>query len=144
MGLFGNVDVAEVPDDPFYVADGTRLSLLTELKSVETADGKHGLAFKWVIQEEDDEYNGSQIQEWKTTYPDLEEDDLTPEIKKDLSRLKQRLLQIGVTEEDMDNWNDEIAQTYIGTEAYVTVKNTVDQDDPNKKFCNVRYVRLPE
>jgi hypothetical protein len=144
MGLFGDIDVSEVPEDPFWVDNGTYLAVLTELKNVETNDGRHGLAMKWVIQEEDSEFNGSQLQDWKNTYPDLTEEDVTPEIKKDLSRLKQRLVQIGVTEEDQQNWDEEIASSYIGTEAYLTVKNSTNQDDPSKKYRNITFVRLPE
>ena len=144
MGLFGDVDVSEVPEDPFWVDNGTYLAVLTELKNVETNDGRHGLAMKWVIQEDDSEFNGSQLQDWKNTYPDLTEEDVTPEIRKDLSRLKQRLVQIGVTEEDIQNWDEEVASSYIGTEAYLTVKNTSNQDDPSKKYRNITFVRLPE
>lgn len=144
MGLFGDIDVSEVPEDPFWVDNGTYLSVLTELKNVETNDGRHGLAMKWVIQEDDSEFNGSQLQDWKNTYPDLTEEDVTPEIKKDLSRLKQRLVQIGVTEEDIQNWDEEVASSYIGTEAYLTVKNSTNQDDPSKKYRNITFVRLPE
>lgn len=144
MGLFGDIDVSEVPEDPFWVDNGTYLAVLTELKNVETNDGRHGLAMKWVIQEDDSEFNGSQLQDWKNTYPDLTEEDVTPEIKKDLSRLKQRLVQIGVTEEDIQNWDEEVASSYIGTEAYLTVKNSTNQDDPSKKYRNITFVRLPE
>jgi hypothetical protein len=33
---------------------------------------------------------------------------------------------------------------YVGTEAYITVKNTTNQDDPSRKYRNVTWVRLPE
>lgn len=145
MGLFGDVDVNEVPDDPFFVDNGTYLATLTEIKTVAKNSGDgHGLAMKWVITDEDSEYNGSNVQDWKNVYPDLTADDVTPEIKADLSRLKQRLTQFGVTEEDMDNWDEEVAAGYVGTEAYITVKNTTNQDDPSKKYRNVTFVRLPE
>lgn len=144
MGLFGDIDVSEVPNDPFHVDNGTYLSILTELKDVETNEGKHGLAMKWVIQEEDSEFHNFNVQDWKNTYPELTQEDLTPEIRQDLARLRQRLEQIGVTEEDMNNWGPEVASTYIGTEAYITVKNTTNQDDPSRKYRNITFVRLPE
>lgn len=146
MGLFGDIDVSEVPNDPFWVDDGTYLAVLSELKDVTTNSepARHGLAMKWVIQEEDSEFNGNNVQDWKNTYPDLTEDSLTPEIRQDLSRLRQRLEQIGVTEEDMQNWDAEVAASYVGTEAYITVKNSTNPDDPSKKYRNVTFVRLPE
>lgn len=144
MGLFGNIDANEIPEDPFHVDDGTYLSVLTEVKVVQrSSDGQNGLAFKWTITEEDSEFEGNTLNDWKNFYPELTEEDLTPDIKKDLSRLKQRLTQIGVPEEDMDSFNENFSD-YIGTEAYVTVRNTTDTRDPSKKYRNVTFIRLPE
>lgn len=144
MGLFGDVDAADIPEDPFHVDDGTYLSVLTEVKAVvRTSDGQHGLAFKWTITEEDSEFEGNTLNDWKNYYPELTEKDLTSDIKKDLSRLKQRLTQIGVPEEEMGRFNENF-DDYIGTEAYVTVKNTTDTRDPSKKYRNITFIRLPE
>lgn len=144
MGLFGDVDISEVPEDPFFVEDGTYLSILTEIKAVvRESNGQHGLAFKWVVTEDDSEFNGSQLQDWKNYYPDITEADLTKDIRTDMSRLKQRLTQIGVAEDDMNSFVED-AEQYIGTEAYVTVKNTPDKTDPSKKYRNITFIRLPE
>lgn len=144
MGLFGNIDANEIPEDPFHVDDGTYLCVLTEVKVVQrSSDGQNGLAFKWTITEEDSEFEGNTLNDWKNFYPELTEEDLTPEIKKDLSRLKQRLTQIGVPEEEMDSFNENFSD-YVGTEAYVTVRNTTDTRDPSKKYRNVTFIRLPE
>lgn len=144
MGLFGDVDAADIPEDPFHVDDGTYLCTLTEVKAVQrNSDGQHGLAFKWTITEDDSEFEGNTLNDWKNFYPDLTEEDLTQDIKKDLSRLKQRLTQLGVPEEDMGKFNENFDE-YIGTEAYVTVKNTTDTKDPSKKYRNITFVRLPE
>jgi hypothetical protein len=144
MGLFGEVDASEIPEDPFHVDNGTYLSTLTEIKAVtRTSDGQHGLAFKWTVTEEDSEFEGNTLNDWKNYYPDLTEADLTPEIKKDLSRLKQRLTQLGVPEAEMDSFVED-SEDYIGREAYVTVKNTTDTKDPSRKYRNITYIRLPE
>lgn len=144
MGLFGDIDAHEIPEDPFHVDDGTYLCVLTEIKAVKrNSDGQDGLAFKWTITEEDSEFEGNTLNDWKNFYPELTEEDLTSDIKKDLSRLKQRLTQIGVPEEDMDKFIESFSD-YVGTEAYVTVRNTVDNKDPSKKYRNVTFVRLPE
>ena len=142
--LFGDIDVNEIPEDPFHVDDGTYLSVLTEVKAVQrNSDGQHGLAFKFSITEEDSEFEGNTLNAWKNFYPDLTEDDFTPEVKKDLSRLKGFLLSLGVPEEDLNEFAENTDQ-YIGTEYYVTVKNTVDSKDPSKKYRNITSVRLPE
>lgn len=144
MGLFGNIDAHDIPEDPFHVDDGTYLCVLTEVKAVErNSDGQHGLTFKWTITEEDSEFEGNTLNDWKNYYPDLEEEEVTPDIKKDLSRLKQRLTQMGVPEEEMDKFNETFSD-YVGTEAYVTVRNTTDTKDPSKKYRNITYIRLPE
>lgn len=144
MALFGDIDAADIPEDPFHVDDGTYLATLTEVKAVtRNSDGQHGLAFKWTITEEDSEFEGNTLNDWKNFYPDLTEEDLTPDIKKDLSRLKQRLAQIGVPEEEMNSFTENF-EDYVGTEAYVTVKNTTNQDDPSRKYRNITFVRLPE
>jgi hypothetical protein len=144
MSLFGDIDAHEIPEDPFHVDDGTYLSTLTEVKAVKrNSDGQNGLAFKWTITEEDSEFEGNTLQDWKNFYPDLTEEDITPEIKKDLSRLKQRLSQIGVPEEEMGSFLENLDE-YVGTEAYVTVKNTVDTKDPSRKYRNITFIRLPE
>lgn len=143
MALFGDIDAAEIPEDPFHVDDGTYLCTLTEVKAVQrNSDGQNGLAFKWTITEEDSEFEGNTLNDWKNFYPDLTEDDLTADIKKDLSRLKQRLTQLGVPEEEMNSFTENFGD-YIGTEAYVTVKNTTDTKDPSKKYRNITFVRLP-
>ncbi len=142
--LFGDIDVNEIPEDPFHVDDGTYLSVLTEIKAVQrNSDGQHGIAVKFSITEEDSEFEGNTLNAWKNYYPDLTEEDLTPEVKKDLSRLKQFLTQLGVPEEDMDNFLEN-TDDYIGGEYYVTVKNTTDTRDPSKKYRNVTYIRRPE
>lgn len=148
MGLFGDIDVDEVPDDPFHVDDGTYLAVLTEAKKItaQSEDKNHGVALKFVIQEEDSEFDGSQLNLWRNHYPDLTQEDLTKEIKQDLARLKLTMTQIGVSNEEMNraDFFEEVLPNYVGTEAYITVKNTTAQDDPSKKYRNVTFIRLPE
>ena len=146
MGLFGKLDVEEVAEDPFAVDNGTYLCTLTKVETRHfDANDNDVIRFSWVISEEDSDFNGNGLQDTLRYYPTLEEDDVTPDIKKDLARLKQRLIQMGVTEEDMDSFDQEATHgDYIGTEAYLTVKNNVDQKDPSKKYRNITFIRLPE
>lgn len=143
--LFGDVDASEVPDDPFYVAPDTYDCILTEANLVAKKDGSgHGLAFKWVIEDEDSEYNGNQIQDWKNVYPDITSDEVTPDIRKDMSRLKGRLFEMGVAEEDMGSLLDNL-DDLVGTRAFVTVtESRVVKDGEEKVYSNVKSVRIDE
>lgn len=143
MSLFGDVDATEVPDNPFYVAPDTYECILTEINRVTKKDNSgEGLAFKWVIQDEG-EYKGNNIQDWKNIYPDVPSDEWTPEIRKDNSRLKGRLTEMGVPESEMNTFLDD-KDSYIGLVAYVTVKETTDKNDPNKKYTNITSVKIDE
>lgn len=144
-GLFGDIDANDIPDDPFFIEDGTYLTTLTEVKKVAVADKPHdGLAFKYVVIDEDSEFEGNNIQDWKNIYPDLTEDDVNPDIRKDLARTKQRLIQLGLSNEEI-NSDDvvDILQERVGEEFLVTVKNSTSQDG-TKSYRNVTFVKVPE
>lgn len=141
-GLFGELDASEVPDNPFYVAPDTYFCVLAEANKVEKKDGSgFGLAFKWVIEEEDSEYNKNNIQDWKNIYPDITADEVTPDIRKDNARLKQRLIEMGVPESEMSGLLDNL-EDLVGLHAYVTVTETTDKNDPTKSYTNVKSVRV--
>lgn len=144
MGLFGNQDAAEVPDNPFYVAPDTYYCKLVEANRVEKKDGSgEGLSFKWLIEDEDSDYNGNTVQDWKNIYPNIADYEITPNIRKDFSRLKQRLSEMGIPESEMDSLLDNL-EDLVGMYAYVTVVETTDRNDPTKKYTNVRTVRIDE
>lgn len=143
-GLFGDIDAAEVPDNPFYVAPDTYRCVLAELNRVSKKDGSgEGLAFKWVIEDEDSEFNGNQIQDWKNIYPDVTSEELTPEIRKDNARLKQRLIELGLSEDEMNDLLDNLEE-YVGTVAFVEVTETTDRKDPSKTYTNIKKVTVDE
>lgn len=142
-GLFGELDATEVSDNPFYVAPDTYQCVLSEFDIVQSKSGeKTGLTMKWVIEDEDSEYVGNSISDWKTIYPGITADEVTPEIKKDLARLKSRLLEMGIPEDDMNNLTDEdVRSNYVGMVAFVEVTETKDKNDPDKTYTNVRKIR---
>lgn len=146
MGLFGDIDATEVPDDPFYVAPGTYACVLAESNRSTSKDGsKEGLAFKWVIEEEG-EFEGKSVSEWLQIFPELTADEVTPQIRQQLARVKSRLLQMGVDEEDMDSLlEDDNLANLIGTTADVQVVTTEGKPGTpheGKKFSNIRQVVL--
>lgn len=143
-GLFGELDASEVPDNPFYVAPDTYYCVLAEANKVEKKDGSgFGLAFKWVIEDEDSEYNKNNIQDWKNIYPDISADEVTPDIRKDNARLKQRLIEMGIPESEMAGLLDNLEEL-VGLQAYVTVTESTDKNDPTKVYTNVKSVRVDE
>lgn len=144
MGLFGDIDVSEVPDNPFYVAPGTYECVLTEANRVEKKDGSgEGLSIKWVIEDEDSDYDKQGVQDWFNIYPDITSDEVTPNIKKDMSRLKQRLSQMGLAESDMNTFLDDLDE-YVGMKARVTVKETPDKNNPDIVYTNIVKVDVGE
>lgn len=144
MGLFGEVDAADVPENPFYVAPGTYECVLSEMSKVEKKDGTgFGLAIKWVIEDEDSEYKGQNVQDWFNIYPDITDDEVTPNIRKDFARLRQRLTQMGLTTEQMNDLLDEMDE-YIGMRATVTVKETPDKNNPDIVYTNIVKVEVED
>lgn len=144
MGLFGEIDASEVPENPFYVAPGTYPCVLTEINRVEKKDGSgEGVSIKWVIEDEDSEYNKQNLQDWFNIYPDITEEEVTPNIRKDMARLRQRLTQMGLTTVQMNAFLEE-KDEYIGMKAYVTCKETPDRNDPDTKYTNITKVSLDD
>lgn len=144
MGLFGDVDAEEVSDNPFYVAPDTYKCVLSEANRVakKSGDGE-GLSFKWVILDEESDFYQNSISDWKNIYPDITSEDVTPDIKKDMARLKGRLKEMGLTAEQMDTLlDDDNLDLLVGTEAYVKVTESKDKDDPEKVYSNVASVSL--
>lgn len=146
MGLFGEVDAEEVSDNPFYVAPDTYKCVLTEASVVDKKDGSgQGLSFKWVIEDEDSDFYQNSISDWKNIYPDITQEDITPNIKKDMARLKGRLKEMGVTPDQMNTLlDDDNLELLIGTQAFVKVTESRDSNDPEKVYSNVASVSLVE
>lgn len=144
MGLFGDLDASDVPENPFYVAPGSYNCVLSEASIVPKKDGSGvGLALKWVIEDEDSEYNGNNLSDWFNIYPDITEDEVTPNIRKDMGRLRQRLTQMGLTTEEMNDLTEEgNLENLIGLHAVVSCKETVDKNDPDTKYTNITKVDL--
>lgn len=142
MGLFGDIDATEVSDNPFYVAPDKYKCILTEATLVEKKDQSgHGLSFKWVIEDEDSEYEGFNLSDWNDVFLDLTTEEFTADIKKKTARTKQRLSQMGLDNDQMNTLlDDDNLDLLIGMEAYVEVVETPDKNDPDKKWTNIKSV----
>lgn len=153
MGLFGELDANDVNENPFYVADGNYQSVLTELVLRESNNGEgRGLSFNWTVEEEESEFNESRISEWIGVWLDSEEGDVVT-MRRDRARTKSRLMQIGMSADEMNelvddegHLNEDLASQYIGTVAFVSVKNSKDKNfaENGKTYTNISKVALPE
>lgn len=143
-GLFGDTDAAEIPDNPFYVAPDTYECVLAEANRVMKKDQSgEGLAFKWVIEDEGD-YFGNNVQDWKNIYPDVPREDKTADMRKDESRLKGRLLEMGVPENEMGDLLDNL-DSLVGLRAFVTVTESKGKNEnADKTYTNVQSVRIED
>lgn len=141
-GLFGELDATQVEENPFYVAPDTYKCVLTEANKVEKKDGSgYGLSFKWVIEDEDSDFYGNSISDWKDIFPGITADQITPEVKRKFSFLKQRLTEMGLSPSEMNNLlEDDNLSQLIGMVAFVEVTETIDKNDPDRKYTNVRKV----
>jgi hypothetical protein len=144
MGLFGDLDASEIPENPYYVAPGTYPMVLVKAERVEKKDKTgEGLSFTWKIEDEDSEYDGGQVQDWKNIYPDISRDEVTQNVRKSLSFLRSRLSEMGLSESEQDNLLEPGAlEELVGLHAYVTVVETPDRNDPDVKYSNVKKVTL--
>lgn len=139
MGLFGDVDASDIPDDPFYVAPGTYLCVVSDAQIREKKDGSgSGLAINYEITEPESDFNGMRIQEWKNRHTGS---DLDSGQRQDNARIKQRLLALGVSESLMNEDPDEWLTGLIGVEVYVTVTENYSKDG-TRKYTNVQNTRL--
>jgi hypothetical protein len=95
MGLFGDIDFGNVPDDPFAIPDNSYLAYLTEVKTGPTKAGdKIGLTLVYTIAE--GEFEGRKVQEWKQIVQPADPAHPTAEEARSLSYLKARMLDLGV------------------------------------------------
>lgn len=141
--LFGEVDSDDIPEDPFYIAPGTYDCVVIDAAFVTKKDGSgHGLSIKYQIEDSESEFDGNTIPEWKNVYPDLTPEDMTPEIKRHLSFVKQRLGQLGVPAGEMNSILDNL-DSLIGIKCVVNVTETTAQDG-SRTYTNVRNVYVPE
>lgn len=121
--LFGDMDVANISDDPFEVAPNTYWCICTEsfVKVKEGDDGEDitNLVVKWQIDDPESEYHHNTLTEWYRLFPGKKLEDLDPEEKKKMKFLKRRLRRgFDLSEEEMQKLRP---SQLIGEGAFVTV-----------------------
>jgi hypothetical protein len=134
MSIFGDLDVDSIPDNPNYVKGGRYLAtpVKSEIRHTKE-DSKHSVVITWAITSEESEYHGRYVQQW-LDYPlwkfDKEVDELTPDMKRQLSRIKATCKAVGITDDQLKGAGfEDIATLSKGTDAWVIVRNWEDKGD---------------
>lgn len=138
--LFGDMDIANISDDPFEVAPNTYWCICTESyvkESTKDGDTVVNLIIKWQIDEPDNEYHGNTLTEFYKLFPGQRYEDLDANEKKAMKFLKRRLRRgFDLSEEEMNKLRP---SSLIGEGAFVTVVVTDGKGQhTGKTFTNVR------
>lgn len=148
MGLWGDQDASEISDNPFFVDEGVYVSNLTQFEMrTKKDDSGHTVLFQWVIEDEDSDYDGMNLSEWINVYVTAEErSEADPRtLKMDQARLRNRFNAIGMSDEEQNTivneegeWQEDIAEQYVGTVRAVEVKVRDGKgDNEGKKYSNI-------
>lgn len=135
--IWGDIDVEEIAEDPFYVAPGTYAAVCTEAK-IQAKDGKTGLVIVWIIDEPDSSAHNSQVREYFRLFPGRQFKDLDAKEQKSLSFFMLRLRRgFDLTKEEIKALEPD---NLIGAKAFITTVNTDSTDDNGKTttYVNVR------
>jgi hypothetical protein len=148
MGLWGDQDASEISDNPFFVEEGAYVSNLTqfELRHNEQRE-TDSILMQWTIEEEDSDYEGDNVSDWINVYLTSEARQAADKasLRRDQARLKSRLTAIGMSNDEMNelvddegNFNEELAEKYIGTLRVVEVKVRPGKgSNEDKKYSNI-------
>ena len=137
MSLFGELDVAGVNDDPFFIDDGTYPAVCLEMKQGEKNGNKY-VSIRWKVQEPGSQFDGRTPQNY-FAMPDLNGvtsmDDLSVEDQDKIKRLRRCVrLAFDVPE---DRISSITPADVVGRKVYITIKNNADKEDPTKMYTNV-------
>jgi hypothetical protein len=160
MSIFGKMDAANIPTNPYFIEAGEYHSEVTKafFKDGRNKDGDatRQLVLEFTIKDEDSQYNGrKQPAYYNLVDPNMTQEDyeLLPakekaSIQRELSKLKRDLCGnennssqkgLGVDIEDLndDSWKPE---TLIGTEVTLALSNW----GPTNEGVNIKWVNLAE
>lgn len=139
LGLFGEMDIEDIPDDPWYIAAGTYYAAVTESKRVVTKQGNPALIINYTIDEPDNEFHGQTKGDFFQLFPNIKYKDLDADQKKVVIRMKARL------REAFDKTEEEIPKVkpseLIGEKVYITItENAGKGEHEGKTFYNISKV----
>lgn len=133
-GIFGglDIDVADIADDPFFIAPGTYWAVCSDAK-ISEKEGKKSFVIIWTITEPDSEYNSSTVTEYFGMAEGVWKE-LDAKQQKAWKFLKKRLREaFDLSEEDMKTVNPE---DLVGMGAFITIKNNPGKEE-GQSFANV-------
>lgn len=145
MSLFGDLDIANAKDNPFFKPDGPYECEISKAEVKTSAKGNKGFTLDYLIVE--GPKKGKKIQEWKpipmpwelkgyktreefeakSRNSDYDEDQLKENAERNMSFLKQRLKNFGIADEDMNDITPEQLLNDV-PRLTVTIKNSGDQE----------------
>lgn len=132
--IWGDMDVEDIPDDPFKVPENTYRCICTKAYEVEK-DGNCSLKLYWAVDEPTSDYHQRPISEQFPLYKKKFEE-LDGKQKQRTSFLKKRL------REAFDLTGEELktvpVSSYVGKYAYLTIVNNVDEKDSTITYNNIR------
>jgi hypothetical protein len=139
--IFGDLDMNNVADDPWSVNDGTYVFDLTECKAGPTSKGdKKGMTFTWTVTESDDDpaMMGRKFTEWLEIPVPADPNNMTPEESAKASRLKSRILSLGVPH---DRVNSVTTGELLGTRAVIRLGTTSKNGND---YQNIKDLKLKD
>lgn len=145
-GLFGKLDVDNIPTNPFWIKAGTYDAVVQGVRKQQTREGRWKLVIRYAITEDGSEFYGNTAEEWIDFDPDMDEDtyeSMSAEekraLKRALSRIKNRLKMLGVP--DLELGDPELdLESLTGVDVQIDIVNRGDDDE----FVNVQRVKLAE
>lgn len=154
MSIFGRLDAANIPTNPFFVEAGEYSAEVTAASYKKTDDGGRTLVIEYTINDEDSAYLDNKVsQRFVLMDPDMTEEAfalLPGEEKKRIQRSnaslkrtlcgsneKQRGLGVPVDDLNDADWNP---ATLIGTKVQIAVVN----NGANNEWSNVKWVNLQD
>jgi hypothetical protein len=141
VSLFGDMDTDDIPDDPFFVMQGTYYGSCTDAKIVRSRkDESQALFIQYTIDEPDSDYHGYTVSDYFTLYLDRDFKDLDANEKKTVIRMRARF------REGFDVAEDRVKYVkpsdLMGEPVYIQVTNSPGKGEhTGKTFTNVGKVQ---
>jgi hypothetical protein len=156
MSIFGKLDAANIPSNPYYVEEGEYKAEVTGASFRTNSNNDRQLIIEYTITDDNSAFLDAKV----THFLNLPDPDLTAEtlallppadqqkVRKQMANVKRTLCGndansrqkgLGVNEDDLndDNWNPEVLK---GTKVVVAVNNY----GPKNENVSVRWVNLDE
>lgn len=156
MSIFGKLDAANIPTNPYYIAEGEYQAEVTDAGYKTNRDGNRQLFIEYTITDENSEFHNKKASQY-FTLPDADMDQealdlLPPDEKKSILRtisavkrtlsgneMSQRQKGLGVDPEMLndDNWDP---SSLKGTKIDIGITNYGEK----KEGVNIRWVNIKD